>query len=581
MSRLNKDRLHVFARRGAVVAMALTLGLTPVPYITREAIAMASSNATVSSWDATCDGSSYVFTINASDSVFSVGGSNNTIAISYDDGTQGNANALILTWNCSEVKGGYWQDIPGASTSIDGNTITVTVPASYFGGKSFSASYCGSTKTSAEMGGASTEPEAPTTPETPDTPETPSTPDAGDNSGTDAPTTPETPDTDGSNTGAAYTGISIDGDFSDWDGVAKVDTDATVGWGHVNKMAMVWDGDWVYLYLESDDDNPRSMTGAGPSGNGQFAITTDLGNQTLIDLRSAPGEVRGIDGASIAANSTAWAQKPFKWEVAIPTSALGFYSKTIGLGFYQVDPIITNIANLHPTDDGDHTFNGITYDGKYDDWDYYPHTTIQYAGSGTSETVVDARGALYADTDKLYGHVATSMPAHLGEAGGEFTSAVSLKLNDDENLMLTPRFIAVDASGNINWNPQTSGLAPGTYEFYLASTTTNGTSTNINDLKDDDVIYGRAMVTVGADKDEMEYVIDIPTLAAHLHANRGQAKEDTSIDPSSITKFSAQYGRIGQEWVTTAGTSTMPVLGVGLCLAAVGGTYAHRRRTRR
>nr|WP_073295904.1 hypothetical protein [Parolsenella massiliensis] len=187
MSRLNKDRLHVFARRGAVVAMALTLGLAPVPYITREAIAMASSNATVSSWDATFDGSSYVFTINAAGEVTSVGSGNNTIAISYDDDTQGNANALILTWNCSEVKGGYWQDIPGASTSIDGNTITVTVPASYFGGKSFSASYCGSTKTSAEMGGASTEPETPTTPETPDTPETPSTPDAGDNSGTDAP----------------------------------------------------------------------------------------------------------------------------------------------------------------------------------------------------------------------------------------------------------------------------------------------------------------------------------------------------------------------------------------------------------
>lgn len=576
MARWNKNRLRATARRGAVVAMALTLGLAPVPYITREAIALTSSDASVSSWDATFDGSSYVFTIDFANDVYS---GNHTLYVTYDDGTQDNTNLLQLTWDCSEVKGGWYQDIPGASTSVSGNTVTVSVPASYFGGKSFTVSYCGSSITSAQMGGTSTEPTTPDTPETPSTPDAPETP-----TEPETPTTPETPsapDTDGSNTGAAYTGITIDGDFSDWDGVAKVDTDATVGWGHVNKMAMVWDGDWVYLYLESDDDNPRSMTGAGPSGNGQFAITTDLGNQTLIDLRSAPGTVRGIDGASIAANSTAWAQKPFKWEVAIPTSALGFYSKTIGLGFYQVDPLITNVANLHPTDDGDHTFNGITYDGKYDDWDYYPHTTIQYAGSGTSETVVDACGALYADTDKLYGHVVTSMPAHLGEAGGEFTSAVSLKLNDDENLMLTPRFIAVDSSGNINWNPQTSGLAPGTYEFYLASTTTNGTSTNINDLKDDDVIYGRAMVTVGADKDEMEYVIDIPTLAAHLHANRGQAKEDTSIDPSSITKFSAQYGRIGQEWVTTAGTSTMPVLGVGLCLAAVGGTYAHRRRTRR
>ena len=576
MSRWNKNRLRTAARRGAVVAMALTLGLAPLPYITREAIALASSDASVSSWDATFDGSSYVFTIDFANDVYS---GNHTLYVTYDDGTQGNANSLQLTWDCSEVKGGWYQDIPGASTSISGKTVTVSVPAGYFGGKSFAVSYCGSSITSAQMGGASTEPESPTEPETPSEPETPATPDTPSTPGT--PETGDAPTTDTADTpSGAYAGITIDGDFSDWDSVSKVDTDSETGWGHVNRMAMVWDGDWVYLYLESEDSNPAAMTGAGPSGNGKFAITTDLGNQTLVDLSQAPGQVLGIDGATIAANSTSWGQPPYKWEVAIPASALGAYSKTISFGLYQVDPAITDVANLHSSDEDDHTFNGITYDGKYDDWTYYPHTTIQYAGSGTGETVVDARGALYADADKLYGHVVTSMPAHLAEAGGEFSSAVSLKLNDDENLMLTPRFVAVDANGNIDWNPQVSGLAAGTYEFYLASTTTNGTSTNINDLKDDDVIYGRARVTIGADKDEMEYEIDIPTLAAHLHANGGQDKAETSIDPSSITKFSAQYGRIGQEWVTTAGTSTMPVLGVGLCLAVVGGAYARRRRSR-
>lgn len=184
MSRLNKDRLHVFARRGAVVAMALTLGLTPVPYITREAIAMASSNATVSSWDASFDGSSYVFTVSAAQAPASI---NKNFYVTYDDGSQGSNSQFQLTWDCSEVKDGWYQDIPGAFASVDGNTVTVSVPASYFENKSFSVTYCGSTVTSAQMGGASTEPETPTTPETPDTPETPSTPDAGDNSGTDAP----------------------------------------------------------------------------------------------------------------------------------------------------------------------------------------------------------------------------------------------------------------------------------------------------------------------------------------------------------------------------------------------------------
>ena len=576
MTSWNKHHARTLARRGAVAALALTLGLAPVPYITREAFALASTDATVASWDASFDGSSYVFAVTAAQAPESI---SKSFYVTYDDGSQGNNNQFQLTWDCSEVKGGWYQDIAGASASVDGDVVTVSVPASYFENKAFTVSYCGSSITSAQMGGASTDPEEPSEPETPAESETPASPDAGDTD-TDTPETGDAPTTDDAADAptGAYAGITIDGDFSDWDAVAKVDTDSTAGWGHVNKMAMVWDGDWVYLYLESEDSNPRAMTGAGPSGNGKFVITTDLGNQTLVDLSGAPEAVKGIDGATIAANSTAWGQPPYKWEVAIPASALGAYSKTISFGLYQQDATITDVANLSGSDDEDRTFNGITYDGKYDDWTYYPHTTIQYAGSGTGETVVDARGALYADSDKLYGHVVTNMPAHLSEAGGEFTSAVSLKLNDDEDLMLTPRFIAVDANGNIDWNPQTSGLAAGTYEFYLASTTTNGTSTNINDLKDDDVIYGRAKVTIGSDKDEMEYEIDIPTLAAHLHANGGQDKAETSIDPSNITKFSAQYGRIGQEWVTTAGTSTAPVLGVGLCLAAVGGTYAHRRR---
>ena len=613
MADWNRYRVRAFARRGAAAAMALTLGLAPVPLITHEALAATSADATVTSWDASFDGTDYVFTINAASSVTQV---NKNLAVSYADGSQGNNNLIQLTWDCSEVKGGWYQDIPGASVSVAGNVVTVSVPASYFGGKDFTVSYCGSTMTSAQMGGTSAG-SGTTTPDPDPEPGAGSgstgsgTTGGSDADGTGSGSTGSDTGSDGSGSGAtdsgttdsgtatdpapdagerddqsdtanpdaAYTGITIDGDFSDWDGVAKVDVDEGKGWHTVDRMAMVWDGDWVYLYFETEDNQYSAVCGAGDWSNGQYAITTDLGNQTLVQLQPGP-TVAGVDGAKVAVNSTAWGQPPYKWEVAIPASKLGAYSKTISFGIYQKDPAITGVANLKASGDNDHTFNGITYDGKYDDWTYYPHTTIQYATAGTGEHVVDARGALYADSDKLYGHVETGMPAHLGEAGGEFTSAVSIKLNDDENLMLTPRFIAVDANGNIDWSPQTSGLAAGTYEFYLASTTTNGTSSNINDLKGDDVIYGRAMVTVGADKDEMEYEIDVPTLAAHLHADGGQAKDETSIDPSNIPQFSARYGRLGQEWVTTAGTSTAPALGVGLCLATVGGTCAWRRRRR-
>lgn len=593
------------AYRGAAAAMALTLGLAPVPYVTYRALAATSTDATVASWDASYDGQSYVFTIVSANGAASI---NKWIGVTYADGSTGNNNAIQLTWDCSEVKGGWYQDIPGATASVLGDVVTVSVPASYFGDKDFTVSYCGSTMTSAQMGGPSAGSgsgsgsadagEKPATKPEGDAGSAPGG--SGSSSGSDAGTEPSEPaapepteptpapdqkeDAPGSSTDApagAYTGIAIDGDFSDWDGVAKTDVNEGKGWHTVDRMAMVWDGDWVYLYFETEDNNYSSVCGAGDYGNGQYAITTDLGNQTLVQLQPGP-TVAGVDGARVAVSSTDWGKPPYKWEVAIPASKLGAYSKTISFGIYGKDPAITDVANLKAgsadAGDTDRTFDGITYDGSYDDWTYYPHATIEYATAGTQENVVDSRAALYAEKDKLYGHVETTMPAHVSAAGGDLTQGISLKVNDDENLMLTPRLIAVDSAGNIDWHPQTSGLADGTYEFYLASSTTNGTSANVNDLRDDDVIYGRLMLTVSGQRNEMEYEIDVPTLAAHLHANWGQSKEETSIDPNSIMKFSAQYGRLGQQWVTTAGTSTAPLVGVGLCLAVVGGTYARRRR---
>lgn len=389
-----------------------------------------------------------------------------------------------------------------------------------------------------------------------------------------------------SDAATAYRGITIDGDFSDWDAVTKYDfKDVDLngnpkGWDTLNKVAMVWDGDWVYLYFESNADDPGAMTGAGTNNNGQFSITTDLGNETLVQLQRGP-VVAGIDDAKVECNNYEWGKTPHKWEVAIPSSALGNYKETISFGAYQLEPTITGVADLQGSTGGD--FDGIVYDGKYDDWMYYPHETIQYAGSGTHEHEVDSKAALYADSEqkKLFGHVVTSMPAHLEEKGGEFTSAVSLRINGNEDLMLTLRFIAVDAEGNINWHPTLDGLEKGTYEFYLTSTTVNGTSKNINELQANDVIYGKAMITISENgKDEMEWEIDIPTLAANLHKGWGQSKDVVSIDPNDIKTFEAQYGRLGQQWVMTAGTSTAPFVGIALCIAVVAVVLAVRSRKR-
>ena len=595
---------HVW-RSAFSIVLALLLCAWMLPGGMRQAYALTSSDSGVLSWNGVKQGDNYVFTIEANGSVNNAG--SKTLSVVYSNGAQGNSNAFQTTWDCSEVKGGWYQNIDGASIGATGSTVTISVPASYFANDDFTVSFGGSSITSAEMGGGSSAVEPTPVPGSGAGGESGSTDASGGNEsadGSESGGSSAESDSGSSNSGEAspgeggasgesggvsgtYNGIVIDGDFSDWDAVTKYDVDDSVdAWGNkktwdtVNKVAMVWDGDWVYLYFESYNAEPGAMAGAGPNNNGQFAITTDLGNQTLIQLQRGP-TVAGVDGAQVKTNNYDWGNTPHKWEVAIPASKLGDYSESISFGMYQVAPTITGVTDLQGSKGGE--FNGIVYDGNYDDWKYYPHTTIQYATSGTGEHVVDSKGALYADSaqQKLFGHASTTMPAHLDEQGGEFTSAVSVRINDDDNLMLTPRFAAVDADGNINWSPQLSGLENGTYEFYLFSSTCWGNSQNINNLNSSDVCYGKATVTIKDDQQDMEWYMDIPTLAANLHADGGRNADVTSIDPNDIHLFEAHYGRLGQEWVTTAGTSTAPFIGIGLCLAAVAGAYAYRRCKRR
>ena len=396
-------------------------------------------------------------------------------------------------------------------------------------------------------------------------------------------------------TSPSYNGIVIDGNFDDWAGVPKTEVHddktadgQTKTWDTVDQVAMVWDGDDIYLYFEAYGNGEGggdwgSVTGAGPNGNGQYAITTDLGNQLLIQLSRGPDNntpsVLGVNGATVAVNNqNNYNGAPYRWEVRIPASALPKYKDTISFGLYLVDPSIKDAADIQGGGSGG-TFDGVAIDGAYEDWAYYPHTTIQYATAGTSEHVVDSRGALWNNGGTLYAHAETTMPAHLEEAGGEFTQAVTIKINDSTDLEFAPRFIAVDANGNINWNPPRSGLADGEYEYYMVSLDAPGTSTNINNLTPGDEIYGRMKVTVGETMDSCEWEMDVAMLAKHLRPNV-EGTNITVIDPSDIKTISARWGRLGQQWITTAGTSTGPLIGTLLCLCAcaVPAVLTYRKR---
>lgn len=135
-------------------------------------------------------------------------------------------------------------------------------------------------------------------------------------------------------------------------------------------------------------------------------------------------------------------------------------------------------------------------------------------------------------------------------------------------MVFYPRFVTVDANGTIDWNPKRAGLPEGTYEYHIVSLDAWGQSQNISDLNDMDQIYGKMIMTIGKDgKDEMEYYLELPMIAEKL-----------GVDAANLKEIAAQYGRIGQEWIFTAGTSTGPLAGVAICIASVGIVFWYRKR---
>ena len=459
----------------------------------------------------------------------------NPVSITYADGTTGISDKIQFTgWKDSaQAKNSWYGDIENSETvtvnNAHGNTagpyvVEAAIPMDFFSNSDFTITFAGTTvdiKDIEVLDGQKVEKD---------------------------------------DTEAVYNGIVIDGEFDDWDAVKKYDA-VCPNDAHnecISKTAMMFDGDYVYVYIR--DGVSGSASGAGTHSNGKYSITTDLGNELVFQLDSK-GYVNGVDGVDCRHVGN-------QWEIAIPADALPAYNKTISFGLYQSEPFVSGVANIR--DDGssdDKTIYDIKYDGLYGDWEYYPHTRINYATPGTQHNKVDAMGALFSDGNVVLGHAYTMMPEHLNEAGGEFTYALSIKFNDDYNQIIAPRFVTVDEQGNINWNPKTEDLSEGTYEFYMFDIGSWGTSKNINELNDADICYGKMTITVGSNRDECEFYIDLDKAAQKL-----------GCDVSDFKQISAQFGRMGQQWINTAGASSGAWLGLFICIAATCGVVIYKKK---
>lgn len=390
----------------------------------------------------------------------------------------------------------------------------------------------------------------------------------------------------------SYSGISIDGDFSDWDSVIKHDfTTAYDGQNEMNQCAMVWDGDWIYIYLDEKQQNSASWS--GPRHNGNFNIVTDLGEVLMISVHNngAAGNIIEVTnpvsntylsstngGLQVAFNSeySVWGA-PSLTEIAIPSSVLPQYSSTINFGYYLAENIITDVADANaistggddptPTPGPHNDGSGIVIDGDYHDWDYYPVTTVEYDTSGTTNNYADAKGSIYTEDGIAYVHCFTNYwdGSDTGyQRGSEFLEVTVLFDYTHTKL------IAVDLGndGSLSWpSPNTRSLPEGTHHYALFYFSDSRTSTNINNISSLDHYLGEMYITTRNLHDETEFWFDV-----------GALQRLGGVDSSFAGKIQVLFHRVGWKLFPTSGVSTGPAFVVALSTIAAGSYYTLNRR---
>ena len=381
----------------------------------------------------------------------------------------------------------------------------------------------------------------------------------------------------------AFSGIEINGDFSQWDSVEKT----TVDDGNIKNVAMVFDKD-VYIYIKGQDVDWGTndiATGAGVHNDGMFVLTTDTGRQLVFYLHADKNYVTDRAGNEIEGSEVYYDNATHQFEVKVPSTAIKQYKETISLGYFleaetdengkpvtnqdgnQVQhQIISNVADLSQSGLGT-TPNEISLDGLYGDWDSYNHELIQY-----STAKADAEGAMYADGENLMMHVKT----YLSGQSPYLYKDITLRFNRNDNQCVNLTVVAVDSNGNVMWN--TDGLYDTTagkdYHYYLVDENAWGmggqniynesTYWNWNHTEKVRWLYGEILVSVQPTGTEMEIKADMAELASRL-----------GVDKTDLKYVQAQFENIGQQWISCAGTSTGPVpgilMGAGIAVLAAWG----------
>lgn len=360
-----------------------------------------------------------------------------------------------------------------------------------------------------------------------------------------------------------YSGIVIDGSFSDWSAIAgqttnfqNADLDAKI----------VWDADKIYGYIAiyGAEANDTLITGQ------TFYIQTDGGQIREFSFKKSSSSssyytgkvtMTGISGTEVAMDSetktSGWwifGNKTYYYyyEFSIPANAIGQSAQSVRFGIksdsYDM-PITDYTANLAPAssdddDDDIHAADDIDIDGVFDDWSDFPYTYLYFCDQNHSNCPDGyndyshngkTSGSAYIKDDKIVAHIKSVSKLEGNMVLTPYLTYIKIKVNDNYEITL----VTTQKSTN------------GSYRTMIVHE--EGNSTPLGEM----VIYDNGKTLY-----EYEYYIDIEMLAERL-----------GLGPTELRTIEIYYPYIGYQAVKVAGTSTAPYVGIAICFAIVALTW--------
>lgn len=365
------------------------------------------------------------------------------------------------------------------------------------------------------------------------------------------------------------TEVIIDGTFSDWDSYDL----AYVNANGVSMVSMNCDGTNLYMRIIEDAGYDFSFPWRGTT----TGITSNMGKVlwlnaqvdgkdenasiTFLGIEGAYGKCGRVDGV-------------FNWEISIPLTeiwqGITYVSEISMISRQNTSKPIMTVSNPAYVDRGENggdldVDSNIVVDGYYQDWDRIPHTEITY---GNYDKANNHIGALYMGEEAMYVHYKLNrlFDSHIR------VDYMELKINGKlYKLWVLP----VDGDGNIDWNRQNQiqSLGQGIYTDYgvFISDVPNA-STYYNNLN------GQAAITIYETPRTQKSLGD----EVEFSLSYDRIEELTGIKRSEIRKVELYNPHIGGQWITCVGTSSGPLLGVGISIVvSIGLYYVLSKRRRR